>query len=103
MTFLKKVMITGAIIGGLLGPAYVGARVETGYWSVPKQIEWEKRYQKLYGEVQQMAETGNQRCCDAYEVERILKKRGIETKSPGINPTIEQLKMAREILAKEKN
>jgi len=73
------------------------------YRRVPKQIEWNKQYNQLYREVQQLVETDTERCCDAYEAERILKKSGIETKSPGINPTMEQLEMAREILAKEKN
>ncbi|MEK6888010.1 MAG: hypothetical protein AABX14_03640 [Candidatus Aenigmatarchaeota archaeon] len=100
---LRRIGIPTLVVSGFLLPGYVAAGLESGYWSIPKQFAWHERYAKLYGEVQELVETDTQRCCDSYGIEAILKKRGIETTSPGINPTMEQLEKTYEILLREKN
>ena len=85
----------GAVLLGFVLTGYITRRIETGHWNPLKQHEYARSYDKLWAEVQSLANKKGERCCDGPEIAKILKRFGYQRTS-SYNPTMGELELARE-------
>lgn len=98
MRFSWRYAINGTLLAGaFLMSGYFTARIKSSYWNPRKQYEYIVQYDRLWAEARKLAQANNERCCASSEVEKILKKRGLNRTSDSFNPTMEELRKVLEI------